>query len=86
MSSYEIVNGIPRPLPDRLEKIDFDKIREQQKTDPHHQLQVLGFSQKQSFILQLSPEKTWEEVKALLQSGGNKEAITNLAQQRGINI
>lgn len=84
MSAYQIVNGIPRPIPASLQKVDFNKVREYQKVDPHYQLTALGFSQKQSFILELSV--VWKEVKSMLQSGGKKETIMTFVQQHGIKI
>ncbi len=84
MLTYQNVNGIPRPVAASLQKVDFNKVREYQKADPHYQLTALGFSQKQSFILELSG--IWEEVKCLLQSGSNKETIMTFIQQRGIKI
>lgn len=84
MSAYQIVNGIPRPIQAPREKVDFNKIREQRKADPRYQLTALGFTQKQSFILELST--VWEEVKSMLRSDSNKETIMTFAQQRGIKI
>lgn len=84
MSAYQMVNGIPRPLPAPLSKIDFNKTREQRKADPHYQLTALGFSQKQSFILELST--VWNEIKFMLQSGSSKETIAAFAQQHSIKI
>ena len=84
MSAYQMVNGIPRPVQTPLEKIDFNKIREQQKADPYHQLLSLGFSSKQSLILAVASIR--EEVETLLRNGTNKETIMNLAHQRGVSL
>ena len=84
MAAYQIVNGIPRPVQTPLEKIDFNKIHEQQKADPYLQLLSLGFSSKQSLILCVTNIR--EEVYALLRAGANKETILNLAHQHGVSI
>ncbi len=52
--SYQIVNGIPRPVSKPLEKVDWNKLREAQANDPHHQNLKAGMSQKESFIKLLS--------------------------------
>ena len=54
MSAYQIVNGIPRPVSKPLEKVDWNKLREAQANDPHHQNLKAGMSQKESFIKLLS--------------------------------
>jgi len=84
MFTYQNVNGIPRPVTASLQKVDFLCFCEKPKADPHYQLTAIGFSQKQSFILELSA--VWEEIKSMLQSDSNKETIMTFAQQRGIKI
>ncbi len=64
MNSYQIVNGIPRHINQPLEKVDFNKTKEIHKQSPSAQLEQLGFTQKQSFSLQLS--KAWNEIKESL--------------------
>lgn len=80
MSGYQIVNGIPRHLPHVLEKVDTAVV----SADPHHRLMGMGFTQKESLLLQLS--SFWDEVKTKVNAGVKKNDILVLCDQHGFKF
>lgn len=84
MSAYQIVNGIPRPVPASLEKVDWRKHSDAIAATPRGRLEKLGFTFKQAFILELSAG--WETIYQVLNNGGSKDDIIASAAQFGIKF
>ena len=75
--SYQIVNGIPTHLPPVLEKVDFDKLRQERETDPMYLLEVkYNFTSKEVLIMAFKPY--WEKISQAVLEGKTKEEILSI--------
>ena len=75
--AYQIVNGIPTHIPAVLEKIDFNKLREEREKDPRNYLEhVLGFSSKEVLLMELSSK--WDKISKAAMGKATKEEILSI--------
>ena len=75
--AYQIVNGIPTHLHPTLEKVDFDKLREEREKDPRNYLEhVLGFSSKEVLLMEISSK--WDKISKSAMGKATKEEILSI--------
>ena len=74
---YQIVNGIPTHVQSSLEKIDFNKLREERENDPRNYLTaVLGFSSKEVLLMEFSNK--WDKISKAALNKASKEEILSI--------
>ena len=77
MASYQIINGIPTHIQPVLEKVDFEKLREEREVDPMYILETrYGFTSKEVFIMAFKPY--WEKISKAALDGKTREEILSI--------
>ena len=75
--SYQIINGIPTHLPAVLEKVDFEKLREEREVDPMYILETkYNFTSKEVYIMTFKPY--WEKISQAVLEGKTREEILSI--------
>ena len=75
--SYQMVNGIPTHLPPVLEKVDFEKLREEREVDPMYILETkYSFTSKEVYIMAFKPYR--EKIAKAALEGKTREEILSI--------
>lgn len=75
--AYQIINGIPTHLSPVLEKVDFEKLREERQKDPMYLLEVkYNFTSKEALIMAFKPY--WEKISKAVLEGKTREEILSI--------
>lgn len=75
--SYQMVNGIPSHLPPVLEKVDFEKLREERQKDLMYLLETkYSFTSKEVLIMAFKPY--WDKIASAVLEGKTREEILSI--------
>ena len=75
--SYQIINGIPTHIHPVLEKVDFEKLREERELDPMYLLEAkYNFTSKEILIMAFKPY--WEKISEAVLAGKTREEILSI--------